>query len=245
MARSERERPRSSIGSRSKRLTPKQARRAVVIDFEGWRGGVEDPREPRLLGVVIGRVLLRAAFCEALRPFINSAAARHRGPGRRFERAVRPPEQVVSDLVDRAEREDRLIVSYSLVELRLIESIDRALAARAGTRFVNGKVAVDRWWRISHRRDDPPPRDLKTLLRTKAPRYVLPGPSVEPGRVLTQCANAAKKYRRMRRVPRPLRARWDQLLEYNALDCRGLQRVVVMATNGLAMRTPVRKGAIR
>jgi hypothetical protein len=106
------------------RLTGKDhldVERAIYIDFESLK---EDPRRPGLLGV------LTAGNPDRFEQLLLAPALRRAAEAKLHCRAVALPE-AIAQIVERAEREDRLIVGWSLFERTVVEESELSALLKA------------------------------------------------------------------------------------------------------------------
>lgn len=199
-------------------LTPEQAAKAIYIDFEGR---IDEP--PALLGVL---------YAEGRKASPDRLVMRHEilDPGLR-------------ELVGRAVKQDRVIVSWSQHELG--ELSEAGLHdERLTNRFVDGKVTAKRWRRAIHPGVEFPfdtSGGANKLVRyLDLIDYELPA-TYGLGKVgtwLAQTREALSKRQSWADLTETQQARWSRLLEHNANDLVGLREVVTRAAGELGAMHP-------
>lgn len=224
-------------------LTPAEAGRAIYIDFEG-----RTDEAPALLGVLYAegkhaspdRLVLRHDVLDpAMAPLVG--AATFESVHRYDTRACTLP-QALADVLRRAKHQNRLIVSWSQHEGRIIGEAGNSAWVRRqlGRRYVDGKAMAKRWRTQRH-------PDLKFTFDThgganKLIRYLplvgyeLPD-SYGSGKVggwIHQTRDALQRRPTWEKLTAPQQQRWLDLLEHNAHDLFGLRAVVERAAADLA-----------
>ena len=113
------------------------AERAIYIDFESLK---EDPPRPGLLGV------LTAGNPDRFEQLVLDPDLRRAAEAKRHCRALALPE-AIAEIAERAEREDRSIVGWSLFERTVVEKADLPADLKAAfvARYVNGRQIATRW----------------------------------------------------------------------------------------------------
>lgn len=127
-------------GRRAPLLGVTEARRALYVDYEGSKD-----RLPTLLGYLVEDTLA-AGIVE---PLFAPCHERYRATHATFA----DHRQLLASLIDRAEREDRLIVSWSKHDLRLMEDVLRGDAERLsilGRRYRDARLTARRWKNLMH-----------------------------------------------------------------------------------------------
>jgi len=128
-------------------LTPTQAARAVTIDFEG----LTDHR-PVLLGSLWiegrgtdpARIVFRHDHLE--KPFRSLAGVADLAGYHRYESQRSNLERAIGALVDRAERQRRLIIGWSHHEVQIVrEYLPTALADKFESLYRDAKATARRW----------------------------------------------------------------------------------------------------
>lgn len=119
-------------------LRPTEARRAIYVDFEGNKH-----MDPTLLGVSVERGVERWI----VEPRFDDCSSRHKAPARTGELRT-----LALRLLDLAEREDRLIVSWSRHDYRLISTVlDSAEEQRRLDTVYRNAIRTARRWRKIYR----------------------------------------------------------------------------------------------
>ncbi|MEO8463120.1 MAG: hypothetical protein ABI555_07895 [Chloroflexota bacterium] len=220
-----------SLRIQFKRLTAAEAQRALYIDFEGGRG-----KPPVLLGILRrGRKGTEPSVFQAVLDPVFEAA----GPASRAFR------KAVETAVQRAERGDRRIVSWSQYDLKVVRSLadeDPDLVARFERRYVNALAVAKSWaWQL-HRADKPTDGKLSAYLE-------LVGYEVPAGAGSGHVGKTIRDLRPTLEKGRPLTAlqagKWARLLEHNRHDCAGMRKICIRASREIeaaAATRPVRRG---
>lgn len=205
------------MSSAFKRLTVKEARRALYIDFEGGRD-----KPPVLLGVLRrrGKAGEPKVFQIVVDPEFAPA-----GP------EARPLREAIETVVKRAEKSDRRIVGWTEHDLdvvRTLGDVDADLVARFEARYANGRAVAERWMNKLHSGERPASGELVAYLALI--EYQIP-PDAGPGHV----GDTIRALRPTLQGGRPLTAnqdaRWQRLLRHNRHDCAGMRAVCVRAAN--------------
>jgi len=111
-----------------------EARRALYVDYEGSKD-----RPPTVLGYLMDRTLAAGIVEPLFAPCHKKHRAEHA--------ALADHRQLVECLVDRAEGEDRLVVSWSRHDLRLMEGIlqgDELRLGVLGRRYRDARLTARR-----------------------------------------------------------------------------------------------------
>jgi len=212
------------------------ARRAIYIDFEG-----EADKHPVLLGSLYAegrkadenRIVLHHSVLD--RGFKKVRSAEPLDGFYKYELSTESMKRSILALVERAEKQGRLIVSWSDHELGVVEKYveDASLIARFRELFRDGKASGKRWFRREldeERLQELPKGESHTLMRY----FDYLGYKYPHNYGLGETA------KRIKRVQIGLEKRddWDSLLEsqreawmgvlmHNAADCEGLRHVVM------------------
>ena len=211
-------------------LTSGQAQRAIYIDFECLK--TRPHPTPKLLGI-----LGDAGTFEQL--ILDPALAPAR-VAKKYCRVIDPP-VAVADLVERCEREDRLLVGWSFFDRDVAMRANPAVAERVRARYRNAIQAARPWRQWIHpsskiERDDPhAPRhtlDKYAVLAgyPAARRLANAEPAKWIRRILGQLAAAKGRYRA---TPSKVIGQWHDLLTYNEHDCRALRHIALRASREL------------
>ncbi len=201
-----------------KRLTEAEALRALYIDFEG-----EEDKPPVLLGVHRrGR---------GARPYVQQDILDDGFAG--LGESTMTLRAAVTKVLQRAERRDCRIVSWSEHELRIVATLDSddpELLARFNARFANARAVAERWRNKLCGGTKPEPGRLVDYLALIA--YPLP-PDAAGGDVAKTIQAIRRTLARGRSPTVAQRERWQHLLEHNRFDCAGMRRVCLRATREL------------
>lgn len=117
-----------------------EARRALYVDYEGSKD-----RPPTLLGYLVEGTLAAGIVEPLFAPCRERYRAAHA--------TIANHRHLLAELIDRAEREDRLIVSWSKHDLRLMEAAlsgDSERLAILGQRYRDAKLTARRWKNLRH-----------------------------------------------------------------------------------------------
>lgn len=136
--------PTAGAPASGRRRTPligaTEARRALYVDYEGSKD-----HPPTLLGYLVEGTLAAGIVEPLFAPCRERYRAAHA--------TVADHRQLLVDLVDRAEREDRLIVSWSKHDLRLMEAAlggDAEHLTILGRRYRDARLTARRWKNLRH-----------------------------------------------------------------------------------------------
>ena len=198
------------------RLTPEEARRALYIDVEGTANAM-----PSLLGT------LRRGRGE--RPFVHWVALDPVLAGAHLR--VLTFHDAITNLVLRAERNDRRIVAWSTHELDLVRTLrdeDPELVTAFEARFVNALSLAKRWRSRCHEGDKPARRRLRDYLELigyQVPDYAPYDVAADAIRVVTTRLASGREL-----TPRHV-DKWIRLLEHNRYDCAGTRAICLRAAD--------------
>lgn len=204
-----------------KTITKKQARQAIYIDFEGNKD-----ISPSFLGL-----FENGKHCVLL---IEEPFALLESPRRGFAGCekiyVGSMQEALREVLSRANREDKLIISFSHHEKAMFDKYvsDKDLIAQFHERYVDGKAVLKRWER-EH------PDRLGHLERTLS-RYCeitnLPEPKA-PARGLGQALRDLRPklggVKRWKNLPERWQALAAEVINYNRDDCQRLKELVLIA----------------
>jgi len=212
---------------RLKLLSPREARAALYLDFEG-EGLIDGtPQTPALAGYECRHTF---AFC-ILDPTLALFARGVRQTP--WARSVQPLEPFIDFLIQKAEAEGRHICFYSEHEQAMVAQFTSpALAKAFSARAVNAKLMIQRWQRAKRgqRAEDGKLSTYATLEKLDAS----PAPGGGVGEALRQLRKGAQGHTRLRRITPSLRDLWDELVIYNHNDVTTLRKLTVRAANYLA-----------
>jgi hypothetical protein len=213
--------------SRKNRLTPREPRRALYIDFEGRKDAA-----PVLLGCAH-----RAG--KGSQPWVWQAVT-----DPLFEPLTRADDDIellslpdaVERIVQRAEARDRLIVAWSEHELDVVKDHAPQHLDRFEARFVNARTFAVYWRNACHAGRKPATNDLPAFLALI--EYDLPvgaGPG-RAGDTIRIVGDALKKGHGLDGLTDNQRHRWQQLRDHNLHDCHGIKKGCVLAADEVAAR---------
>lgn len=198
-----------------KRLTQAEALRALYVDFEG-----EQDKPPVLLGVFRrGR---------GARPYVH-----HHILDAGFAFLEETPTSLhgaVLNVVQRAEKGDRRIVSWSEHDLRVVRTLaddDPELVGRFASRYANARRVAERWRNKVHGGDMPASgrlADWETLIGYPVPDEAVGG---DVGQTIRDIRG--RRDRGLGPTDGQLE-RWRRLIEHNRHDCVGMRKICLRAT---------------
>ncbi len=187
-------------------LTPEEVRRAIYIDFEGLMD-----RAPSLIGVAIGSKFYQVAIDEGLR----LAADAKKIP-------VRPGDELVRDLLERAVREQRRIVAFSPCEKRICRKyylIDLSPVYADANRIVK-KWAVKVYPGLKRR-----PKSLKAYLRLIGYERATCLGERQAAQRIRAVRGMCMRRGSYEALTGCVKAKWTKLLEYNKIDVLGMREL--------------------
>jgi hypothetical protein len=211
-------------------LAPDEATRAIYIDFECLK--TEPHPTPKLLGVLVEDELSQYAVDDALAPACKTTK-------RCFSLSTA---DVISNIVQRAEEENRLIVGWSYFDRDVAIRANPDADDRLKSRYRNA-LKTARPWRqrvypqVNVQADDnfDPKHTLDKYARlTEYPETAaLSGakPATWIRHVLRQLRANEGRYRW---VTSETKRDWHDLLDYNEHDCRALRHIVTKTAHQLA-----------
>ena len=138
--------------------------------------------------------------------------------------------EAVKNVVLRAERGERRIVSWSEHDLRVVRSFfdeDPELVARFERRYANARLVAKRWRSKVHGGSRPAVGTLGNylaLIGYAVPAEGAAGNVGETIRILREQLDSGRP------VTRRQLERWTDVLEHNRHDCAGMQRICLRAT---------------
>jgi hypothetical protein len=200
-------------------ITHAEAQRTICVDYEGSKD-----RAPTLLGWSIdGR-----PTGWIVEPCFHTCAGRWGAS--RTTPADHAPE--LGRLLERAEHEDRLVISWTQHDLRLMQLALAADARRLtilDARYRDAKATATRWWWTKHG-EAPPSGALSAYLqklRFHVPIHYGPGRVGDHLRALRPRLEAGDTWATLH--PR-LRERWREVVRHNEYDLEGLRFVALKAS---------------
>lgn len=198
-------------------FSQEEASRAIYVDFEGFKD-----KTPSLVGILVDGVLTQVVLDPRLFPAAVVKGCR-----------TRSIHEVARDLRESCQVEGRTLVAYSGHELR-------TFATYSGVDFSdvyrNALLIARKWWNVFHH-GKPIDRKLKTFLTaigSPMPASLGVGNATLRLRAVITMLERRQNYRALTPV---VRKKWRDLLDYNAHDCRGTQRLVAHAVTQLAVRS--------
>ena len=197
-------------------FSQEEASRAIYVDFEGFKD-----KTPSLVGILVDGALTQVVLDPRLFP---AAVVKGCKTGSIHE--------VAHDLRERCQAEGRTLVAYSGHEVRTFatySSVDFSDVYR------NALLIARRWWNVFHYQK-PIDRKLKSFLAAiGAPMPASLGIGNATSR-LRAVIDMLERRRTYRALTPAVRMKWRDLLDYNAHDCRGTQRLMSLAASQLAGR---------
>ena len=196
-------------------LSAEEALRALYIDFEGQKD-----QPPVLLGSLRRS---RGPKPHVQHDIVDASFATLGGRSVTLREAV-------ENVVLRAERGERRIVSWSEHDLRVVRLIsgeDPELVARFERRYANARLVAQRWRNKIHDGSKPAVGTLGeylALIGYAVPAEGAAGNVGETIRILREQLDSGRP------VTRRHLERWANLLEHNRHDCAGMQRICLRAT---------------
>lgn len=223
-------RPGMSKSTTISTLTPKQARRALYVDFEGRMKSA-----PVLLGCT------RKSGIKAIPMVWQAVTDRH------FESLAGHDGIEMLELADaverilqRAEARNRLIVAWSEHELDVVRDYCPEKLGRFQSRYVNARYVAVHWRNKCHDGQKPASNRLSAYLALIG--HEVPG-TAGPGNVGTTIARLRKSLDKASSGASVTANQWDRwgdLREHNRHDCAGMRKVcLIAATEVAASRAPV------
>jgi hypothetical protein len=199
-----------------KQIAPKEAFRAIYIDFEGF---MKD--SPSLIGIACEYEFKQVVLSEGLYP-----AAEAKG----LETASL--ERIGQELLARSDDENRLIVGYSQLERKILwkyGSVD------VQQRYRDARMIGRRWINRVHRGEvtEWGLMDLLQLMGYEVPTHLGKGLVTKRLRgVLRGLEVNAGRYEDLTPVQK---AKWTKLLRYNRVDCLATRDLVMRAVSEISV----------
>ena len=213
-------------------ITPEEAKRGIYIDFEGFgKQKCEKLPLPHLLGCVVGKEKHAFLLQEKYAPVARSSSI---AEWNTLE--VASIDDAVEQLYQRAKKEKRLILAYSVHELNAVKRHCReAISKNFSKSFINAKSVAETWRNKCHGRHKPEGNTLKGYFK-----LIDHDTGIEEGfkmtSVLKSMDKELDKTKCWRNIDKHVKSQWVTLLEYNYQDCKGLRKLTVKAANGLAAK---------
>lgn len=196
-----------------RKITSQELARAIFIDYEG-----NIDRSPTLLGWRVDGLSHGAIVEEAFR----TCSDRYRAKGIEWQ----PHHQVASRLLQQACEEDRVLVSWSEHDLRLLQAVlPKKDHARLLARYRNA-IPAAKTWHLRTLQSRAPQRELAyfcQLLGFPVPRRYGPGKVGQGLRLLRGQLQEGRSYPEL--TPKA-RACWVAVVKHNDLDLRALEYVL-------------------
>lgn len=218
--------------ARMRILTVEEAKRGIYIDFEGLkRDGDNKLPQPHMLGAWSkeGRgvvFLLRDWF----KPMVGSPIIKKRWG----ECQITCMNTAMTQLIQRSEIENRLLLSYSEHELRVINKYcDSGVATRFKAHYFDVRPMIKNWRNKFHGGKKPEGNTLKGYFDLIGYSHN-PELDVKPATDLRAIEKAATKTKSWRRFDSIIRNKWTSLVIYNFHDCKGMFKLTKKAANRFA-----------
>jgi hypothetical protein len=206
---------RTSIRNPHASISVAEAQRAIFVDFEGFKY-----RPPSLLGILVDGSLTQAVLDSRL-----TAAAAAKGC---FAGDIR---DVAAALQRRCREEGRKLVGYSQHELQVF-------AKYGGIDFCeeyrDARMIAKRWWnkcRPGAARQDNGLKSFLEAIGRPCPAYFGQQKMTTRLRAVITMLRRRVNYESLTPLAK---AEWQNLLDYNAYDCRGMQALVALAAKEVA-----------
>jgi hypothetical protein len=187
-------------------FSQEEASRAIYVDFEGFKD-----KTPSLVGILVDGALTQIVLDPRLFP---AAVVKGCKTG--------SIDEVARDLRERCHAEGRTLVAYSGHELRTFAAYS---AVDFSDVYRNALLIARRWWNVFHY-GKPIDRKLKTFLAAigaPMPASLGIGNATSRLRAVIDMLERRHTYGALTPI---VRKKWRNLLDYNAHDCRGTQRLV-------------------
>ena len=210
------------------RLSKREARDAIYLDFEG-EGLIRDKLPmPALAGTEINGSYVFWIFDERLR--ILARARR----GLPWSRNVTGFSSFLNWITTTAKVQGRRICFFSEHEKRVVsEHADDRMNKDFEELGYNGKLLIERWYR-KKASEAPVEATLSAFAEFAALKQV-PAPAEGVGRVIRRLRDACDGERRLSKLAVRDRQRWVSLIKYNRNDCLLTRRLVKRAANYLSI----------
>ena len=209
------------IGESNGGVAPEPPAQPFVQDFEGGRD-----KPPVLLGILRrrGKDVQPNVFQVVVDPEFESAGPELRGL-----------KEAVEIVVQRAERGERRIVSWSQHDLEVVRTLrdeDPELVARFERRYANALSVAKRWANKLHPEDKPADGQLVGYLAMIG--YAVPS-DAEAGHVGETVRALRPRLQSLKPLTPAQKRRWDRLRMHNRYDCDGMREVCLVATRELEL----------
>ena len=187
-------------------LTCEMVKRAIYIDFEGFWG-----KAPSLIGVAIGSKFYQVVLDEGLR----LAADAKKIP-------VRPGDQLVGDLLERAKREKRRIVAFSPCEKRIC---GKYYQLDLSSVYADANRVVKRWAAKAYPDLKRRPKSLKAYLRLIGYERATCLGERQAAQRIRAVRGMCLKRGSYEALTGCVKAKWTKLLQYNKIDVLGMREL--------------------
>ena len=203
------------------KITRKQANRAIYIDFEGNKD-----KAPSFLGLFKNDkhcvLLIEESFKLLERPVKGFAGCEKIYVGK-MQEALR-------ELLSRANREDRHIISFSHHEKKMFDKhvSDKDLIAQFNKRYIDGLAVLKRWEREHPDRLNHGERSLSRYCEiANLPEPVAPTRGL--GQSLRDLRPRLESVKRWKNLPERWQTLAADVINYNRDDCQRLKELVLIA----------------
>ena len=227
------------MADKAKTLTVSEAQRAIYIDFEGFKG-----KSPTFFGWVwaIGKkasddhlACIHDIHDKSLRPLIGAIDVESGSVGS-YEQRPFSVGQSINDLARRANKQDRLIVSWSTHEMiKIAESeLSPSLLRMFERNYRDGKVTAKKWFK---QLDLDTAGGTNTLVRyLEQARYPLPDTYGfgQTTKRLKSVLGGIQNKGSWSRLLHSQQKNWEDVLLHNFVDCHGLREITKTAANVLS-----------
>jgi hypothetical protein len=207
------------VRTKKRRLLPteSEAARAIYVDFEGFKD-----KPPSLVGILVDGQLRQVV----LDPQLFSAAVAKNCETSSIEAVAR-------ELRARCQAEGRVLIGFSTHELEVFEEHARENFAHV----YRNALTIAKWWWNAFHQGEVRPRTLKAYLKAigeDMPAYLGVGKATSRLKSVIGSVGRRGAYKA---VPKGIKTKWRDLLDYNKLDCWGTQSLVTLAVRELATRS--------
>ena len=193
-------------------LTSEMVRRAIYIDFEGFLD-----KAPSLIGVAINSKFYQVVLDEGLR----LAADAKKIP-------VRPGDQLVRELLERAMREKRRIVAFSPCEKRICRKYYQLDLSPV---YADANRIVRRWVAKTYPELKRRPKSLKAYLRLIGYERATCLGERQAAQRIRAVRGMCMRRGSYEALTGCVKAKWTKLLEYNKIDVLGMRELCRQAVS--------------
>nr|WP_213394567.1 hypothetical protein [Yoonia sp.] len=196
-----------------KKLTPKEAARAILLDYEGNKD-----KPPTLLGWLLDGVYQ----AWVIEPVFSDCASRYRAKGT----VALEHHKAVRELLSRAVTEDRLLISWSLHDLRMMQSVvDEDAQSLLSHIHRNALDTVRPWYRnsVGQRQGPATLQFFAELVGYHVPVRYGPGVTGQSLRLLREQLAGGRGYAEL---TDKAREGWQTVVKHNQQDLLAMKAVL-------------------